>query len=82
VKATLVQKCSGTDGTWGDRSENYDPARKEAQPMAREIKAAGNEVVCGDCHLANGAVEQETGTRPVHPIQLMARAYGIPQEPS
>jgi cytochrome c len=50
--------------------------------MAREIEAAGNEVVCGDCHLANGAIEQETGSRPVHPIQLLARAYGIPQESS
>jgi glycerol-3-phosphate dehydrogenase subunit C len=82
VKATLVQRCSGIDGTWGYRSENYDLARKVAQPMAREIEAAGNEVVCGDCHLANGAIEQETGSRPVHPIQLLARAYGIPQESS
>jgi len=80
VKATLVQKCSGIDGTWGYRSENYELAREVAQPMAKEINAAGNDVVCGDCHLANGAIEQETGTRPVHPIQLMARAYGIPQE--
>jgi len=82
VKATLVQRCSGIDGTWGYRAENYELARKVAAPMAREITAAGNEVVCGDCHLANGAIEQETGTRPVHPMQLMARAYGIAAEPS
>ncbi len=82
VKATLVQRCSGIDGTWGYRAENYDLARKVAAPLAREVEAAGNEVVCGDCHLANGSIEQETGTRPVHPIQLMARAYGIPEEGS
>jgi Fe-S oxidoreductase len=80
VQATLVQRCSGIDGTWGYRAGNYELARKVAAPMAREIRAAGNEVVCGDCHLANGAIEQETGARPVHPIQLMARAYGIPEE--
>ena len=80
VKATLVQRCSGIDGTWGYRAENYELARKVAAPMAKEIGAAGNDVVCGDCHLANGAIEQETGTRPVHPMQLMARAYGIPEE--
>jgi len=80
VKATLVQRCSGIDGTWGYRAENYELARKVAAPMAREVRAAGNDVVCGDCHLANGAIEQETGTRPVHPIQLVARAYGIPKE--
>ena len=82
VSATLVQRCSGIDGTWGYRAENYDQARKVAQPLKREVEAAGNDVVCGDCHLANGAIEQETGTRPVHPIQLMARAYGIPEEDS
>ena len=80
VRATLVQRCSGIDGTWGYRAGNYALARKVAAPMAREIGAAGNEVVCGDCHLANGSIEQETGTRPVHPIQLVARAYGIPEE--
>ena len=80
VRATLVQRCSGIDGTWGYRSQNYELARKVAAPLAREVRAAGNAVVCGDCHLANGAIEQETGTRPVHPIQLVARAYGIPEE--
>ena len=80
VRATLVQRCSGIDGTWGYRAGNYELARKVAAPMAKEIRAAGNDVVCGDCHLANGAIEQETGTRPVHPLQLMARAYGIPEE--
>jgi Fe-S oxidoreductase len=77
VRCTLVQRCSGIDGTWGYRAENYELARKVAAPLAREIEAAGNEVVCGDCHLANGAITQETGRTPLHPMQLMAQAYGI-----
>jgi len=80
VKATIVQRCSGIDGTWGYRADNYELARKVAAPMAKEIRAAGNEVVCGDCHLANKAIEQEIGTRPLHPMQLLARAYGIDKE--
>ncbi|HEY2215247.1 MAG TPA: heterodisulfide reductase-related iron-sulfur binding cluster [Acidimicrobiales bacterium] len=80
VKCTIVQRCSGIDGTWGYRAENYDLARKVAAPLAREILAAGNDVVCGDCHLANGAIEQETGTKPAHPLQLMARAYGLSED--
>ncbi len=82
VQATLVSRCSGIDGTWGYRAENYALARKVAQPLAAEVRAAGNEVVCGDCHLANGAIEQETGQRALHPIQLLARAYDLPEEPS
>ena len=48
--------------------------------MADAIDKAGNDVVAGDCHLANGGILQETGTLAVHPIQVVARAYGIPEE--
>jgi glycerol-3-phosphate dehydrogenase subunit C len=81
VKCDLVQKCSGIDGTWGYRAENYELARKVAAPLAREVVAADNEVVCGDCHLANGAILQETGAKPLHPMQLLARAYGLGDAP-
>jgi Fe-S oxidoreductase len=80
TKITLVNKCSGIDGTWGYRAANYDLARKVAKPMAEAIERAGNDVVVGDCHLANGAIVQETGKRPMHPLQFVARAYGIPAE--
>jgi hypothetical protein len=50
--------------------------------MATAIDAAGNDVVAGDCNLANGGILQETGKQPIHPLQLIARAYGIaPEEP-
>jgi len=37
-------------------------------------------VVAGDCHLANTAINEQTGEEPLHPLQLIARAYGIPEE--
>jgi Fe-S oxidoreductase len=80
AKVTIVDRCSGIDGTWGYRAENYELARKVAQPLAREITAARTSAVCGDCHLANTAIKQETGLTPVHPIQFVARAYGIAEE--
>src|SRR6202023_1494241 len=46
---TLVNKCSGIDGTWGLRADNYELAREVAQPMAKAIREAGNAVVAGDC---------------------------------
>jgi Fe-S oxidoreductase len=80
TKIALVNKCSGIDGTWGYRAENYELSRKVAAPLGDAVEKAGNEVVTGDCHLANGSIVQETGARPMHPIQFMARAYGIPEE--
>jgi glycerol-3-phosphate dehydrogenase subunit C len=80
TKVTLVNKCSGIDGTWGLRATNYELARRVAQPMAEAIRAASGTVVAGDCSLADGAIEQETGVRPLHPLQVMATAYGIRPE--
>jgi Fe-S oxidoreductase len=79
-KVTPIQKCSGIDGMWGLRSENYELARKVAVPLKDAIENADADAVAGDCHLANGAITQETGRVPVHPIQLLARAYGLPVE--
>jgi glycerol-3-phosphate dehydrogenase subunit C len=80
TKISLVQKCSGIDGTWGLRSENYELSRKVAAPLKAAVEKADAEVVTGDCQLANGAIVQETGTQPLHPLQFLARAYGIPAE--
>jgi len=81
AKVTVVAECSGIDGTWGYREQNYEMSRKVAKKMASAIdkatEKAGNDTVAGDCHLANGGIIQETGKQPVHPIQLFARAYGI-----
>ncbi len=80
AKISLVQQCSGIDGMWGLRAENEDMSRQVAQKMVDEIKRLDGDVVAGDCHLANGAITEGTGRVPVHPIQLIARAYGIPEE--
>jgi Fe-S oxidoreductase len=84
TRITLANHCSGIDGTWGLRASNFELARQVAQPLAAAVRAAaeaGSTVVTGDCTLANGAIAQETGLTPVHPLQMVARAYGIPAEP-
>ncbi|MEA2493851.1 MAG: glycerol-3-phosphate dehydrogenase subunit, partial [Thermoleophilaceae bacterium] len=77
TKVTVVAECSGIDGTWGYRAENYESSRGVAKKMAAGIEKAGNDTIAGDCALANTSIVQETGTQPMHPIQLLARAYGI-----
>ena len=80
TQITLVAECSAIDGTWGYRDQNYDTSRQVAAKMAAAIDKADNDLVAGDCNLANGGILQETGRQPVHPIQVVARAYGIPEE--
>ncbi|HWD24695.1 MAG TPA: heterodisulfide reductase-related iron-sulfur binding cluster [Acidimicrobiales bacterium] len=77
AKVTAVERCSGIDGTWGYRKENYEMAKKVAKPLIRAIESAPGNGVCGDCHLANTAIREETGDMPLHPVQFLARAYGF-----
>ena len=77
ARVSLVERCSGIDGTWGYRAENYELSKKVAVPLARELSASGADMFCGDCHLANTAILEETGRRPLHPLQILARAYGF-----
>jgi glycerol-3-phosphate dehydrogenase subunit C len=80
AKVKVVQQCSGIDGMWGLRAENADLSVPIARRLGEEIIAAGSDVVTGDCHLANTAINEQTGSLPLHPLQLLARAYGIPEE--
>jgi Fe-S oxidoreductase len=79
-KIKLVQTCSGIDGMWGLRAENAELSMPIAKKLADEINAAEGDEVAGDCHLANTAITEQTGKTPSHPLQLLARAYGIPAE--
>ena len=60
--------------------ENAELSIPIGQKLGAEIIKADGDVVTGDCHLANGAINEQTGRVSLHPIQLVARAYGIPEE--
>jgi Fe-S oxidoreductase len=81
TKITLVQQCSGIDGMWGLRAENYELSKPLGEKLGAEVERAATEVVAGDCHLANGVIVEQTGRVPLHPLQVVARAYGIQPEP-
>jgi Fe-S oxidoreductase len=80
ARIKLVQQCSGIDGMWGLRAENAARSLPIGQKLADALEAAGGDVVAGDCHLANTAITEQTGRVPKHPLQVLARAYGIPPE--
>jgi glycerol-3-phosphate dehydrogenase subunit C len=77
AQVTMVERCSAIDGTWGLRAENVEMARKIAEPLMETVEEAETDLVAGDCHLANTAMRESTSKVPVHPIQVLARAYGI-----
>ena len=79
AKIKLIDQCSGIDGMWGLKAGNEEFALPIAKKLADKIEAAGGTVVAGDCHLANTAIVEQTGRAAQHPLQVVARAYGIPE---
>jgi glycerol-3-phosphate dehydrogenase subunit C len=82
ARVKLVQQCSGIDGLWGLRGENAELSIPVGRTLAASLERTGGDVVAGDCHLANTAITELTGRIPLHPLQIVARAYGIPVEPA
>ncbi len=77
---TVVRQCSGGDGRWALRAGNEDVAVPMADILGEQVVAAGGDVVVGDCSLSNTAIVEVTGLEVRHPLQVMARAYGIAEE--
>jgi glycerol-3-phosphate dehydrogenase subunit C len=77
AEVTLVEACSGVDGTWGMQARFFAESQKVARKLVRGIEDSGASAVSTDCPLSALRIEQATGRRPVHPVLLLARAYGI-----
>jgi Fe-S oxidoreductase len=77
---TLIDACSGVDGTWGMQARFHDASMAVAAPMLRRIEESGAEHVATDCPLSALRIEEGTGRKPVHPIVLLRHAYGLGSE--
>ena len=77
VNVELVEHCSAMDGTWGMKKQYYEISLKIAGELFREVENNAPDAVCTDCPLSALQIEQGTGKRPVHPVEILHRAYGI-----
>lgn len=82
----VIERCSGHGGTWGIKKENFETALKVGRPVFRQARESARAFVTSECplagiHIAQG-MEKLGGDAPAptliaHPIQLLARAYGL-----
>jgi Fe-S oxidoreductase len=76
---TMVEKCSGHDGTWAMKAEYFDESMKVGQKLFDGLAAAGAEIVASDCALAGVQIHQGMGVSVLHPIEVLRDAYGLPR---
>jgi len=82
----VIERCSGHGGAWGVMKGNFDIALKVGRPVARQALQSGKAHVASECPLAADHIVQGMGKladggtvppEPEHPIQLLAKAYGL-----
>lgn len=82
----VIERCSGHGGSWGVKTGNFDTALKVGRPVAKQSLEGGKAFVASECPLAGVHIRQGMtklgGDRRQpellsHPIQLLARSYGL-----
>jgi Fe-S oxidoreductase len=76
AEVSRMQCCSGHDGSWSVKKENFEASMQVGRPLFKFLKPEDACTVT-DCPLSAIQVQQGTGRKPVHPIVVMARAYGL-----
>ena len=71
----MVEQCCGHDGTWAMKKEFFPLSQLAGKKAFEEMAEAQAEVLATDCPLAAVQFDQALGRRPIHPIQVLARAY-------
>jgi len=75
VEVTTVDACTAHDGTWAMKKEFFALSMKWGEKAFSGMREAGARVMATDCPLAAVQIEQATGVHPMHPIEVLARAY-------
>ena len=75
AQVRMIEQCSGHDGTWAMKKEFFPLSMLAGKKAFDEMKDVEAETYATDCPLAAIQFDQALGTRPIHPIQVLARAY-------
>jgi Fe-S oxidoreductase len=82
TQVTVVERCSGHDGTWGVKTEYFENSMKIGRPVFRQMAAPEPQYVSSDCPIAarqimQGMGDEAKGAAKAHPLTLLRKAYGI-----
>jgi Fe-S oxidoreductase len=75
TKVKVVEECSGHDGTWSMKKENFEASLKWGRRAFEQMAADEPNVACSDCPLAAIQIEQGNGRRTLNPMQILAKSY-------
>ena len=77
TEVNRLQCCSGHDGSWSVKKEYFEESMKVGKPVFNFMKADRDACSVSDCPLSAIQIEQGTGKKAIHPIVVLAQAYGL-----
>ena len=75
----LDSQCCGIAGTYGFKRENYSYSQKIGEPLFRQIKSLGVDLVATDCETCKWQIEMSAGVTVENPISILADALDVEQ---
>ena len=76
----IEQGCSGMAGTFGIKHENYRTSLRAGRPLINRLRDPDIQAGTTECSACKMQMEQGTTKPTVHPIKLLALAYGLMPE--
>jgi Fe-S oxidoreductase len=84
TQISVVERCSGHDGTWGVKSEYFADSMKIGKPVFKQMAAPNPDYISSDCAIAGRHIQQgmdqndaENKAQKQHPLTLIRIAYGL-----
>ena len=79
TRVSVIERCSGHDGTYAVKRESYRHSMKIVRPVVRRVRDDVPDHFGSDCpmagnHIAHGLGE---GRAADHPLTLLRKAYGV-----
>jgi Fe-S oxidoreductase len=68
--------CSGMAGTWGLQRKNYRNSLRIGWPLISAMRSARVSAATTECSACKMQIEHGSGNRTIHPLKLLAYAYG------
>lgn len=73
----LEPRCCGIAGTFGMKKKNYDFSMKIGERLFVEIERVKPDLIATACGTCRIQIEAATGINTVHPVAILAEAYGL-----
>ena len=79
TRVSVIERCSGHDGTYAVKRESYQHSMKIVRPVVRRVRDEEPDHFGSDCPMAGNHIAHALGDgrSAEHPLTLLRKAYGI-----